>query len=126
LAARTVIKQPENRGTGVAIGAAILMLRSLDAEAIVVGLPCDHHYTNEGAFVDGIEAGIAAAKNSYVIVLIGAEANYPETEYGWIEPVQALASSTRFPAARSVSFGRSRILQPPRTSCDAAVFGTRS
>jgi mannose-1-phosphate guanylyltransferase len=45
-----VIVQPENRGTGVAIGAAILMLRELDPEAIVVSFPCDHHYRNEAAF----------------------------------------------------------------------------
>src|SRR5882724_5254972 len=85
-----VVAQPENRGTGVAIATAILMLRELDPEAIVAAFPCDHHYRNEHAFLDVIEAGIAiACDNSEAIILLGAEATYPETEYGWIEPVRA-------------------------------------
>lgn len=96
-----LIAQPENRGTGVAIATAILMLRDLDAEAIVVALPCDHHYCNEAAFLDVIEAGILAARNNAdAIVLVGAEASYPETEYGWIEPVQPIDSGTRFAPTR--------------------------
>lgn len=95
-----VIVQPDNRGTGIAIGAAILTLREIDAEAIVVSFPCDHHYRNEAAFVDAVEAGIGVAQdNSDAIVLLGAEATYPETEYGWIEPVRALAKAAPFAPA---------------------------
>jgi len=98
------VAQPENRGTGVAIATAILMLREFDAEAIVAVFPCDHHYQNEHASLDVIEAGILIARyNSDAIVLLGAEATYPETEYGWIEPVRA------FP--NGVSFGPVRVLQ---------------
>ena len=83
--------QPENRGTGVAIGLAILMLQNLNPEAIVVTLPSDHHYRNESAFLDVVEAGINAAReNPGRIVLVGAESNYPETDYGWIEPVETV------------------------------------
>ncbi|HTF71489.1 MAG TPA: sugar phosphate nucleotidyltransferase, partial [Edaphobacter sp.] len=92
-------------GTGVAIATAILMLRDLDSEAIVAAFPCDHHYSNEAAFLDAIEAGILAARNnSDAIVLLGAEATYPETEYGWIEPVQVLANGTRFAPTRVRQF----------------------
>ena len=74
-----VVAQPENRGTGVAIGAAILMLRDLDSEAIVAVFPCYHHYSNEAAFLEVIDAGIQAARgNSDVIILVGAAATYPE------------------------------------------------
>jgi len=98
------VAQPENRGTGVAIATAILMLRELDAQAIVAVFPCDHHYQNEHASLDVIEAGILIARyNSDAIVLLGAEATYPETEYGWTEPVRA------FP--NGVSFGPARVLQ---------------
>jgi len=76
-----IVAQPENRGTGVAIATAILMLRELDPEAIVAAFPCDHHYRNEDAFLDVIEAGILIARDtSEAIVLLGAEATYPETE----------------------------------------------
>jgi len=102
---RAVIAQPENRGRGVGIATAILMLRDLDPEAIVTAFPCDHHYRDETAFLKVIEAGIAVARsNSDALVLVGAEATYPETEYGWIEPVQALTNGTRLAPARVRQF----------------------
>lgn len=99
-----VIAQPENRGTGVAIATAILMLRNLDSEAIVAAIPCDHHYRNEAAFVNAVAAGIGVAQDTSDIVLLGAEATYPETDYGWIEPVRAVANSTRFVPERVRQF----------------------
>ena len=44
----TVVAQPENRGTGVAIATAILMLRELDPEAIVVGRLCGRQRRRRG------------------------------------------------------------------------------
>src|ERR1700730_596158 len=100
-----VVAQPENRGTGVAIATAILTLRNLDAGAIVAAFPCDHHYRNERAFLDIIEAGILAAlHHSDAIVLLGAEATHAETDYGWIEPVPALPNDLRFAPARVRQF----------------------
>jgi mannose-1-phosphate guanylyltransferase len=99
------IVQPENRGTGVAIAAAILMLRDLDPEATVVTFPCDHHYSDEAGFLRVIEAGILTARKAPdAIVLIGAEATYPETEYGWIEPMQKFANGSRIAPARVRQF----------------------
>jgi mannose-1-phosphate guanylyltransferase len=74
------IAQPENRGTGIAIATAILMLRDLDPEAIVAAFPCDHHYRNEAAFLDVIETGLLTVRNNPdKILLAGAAASYPET-----------------------------------------------
>jgi mannose-1-phosphate guanylyltransferase len=102
---RALVEQPEDRGTGVAVAAAILMLRELDPAAIVALLPCDHHYYREGAFLDVLDAGIGVANdNSDAIVLIGAEPTCPETEYGWIEPGQKLASNSSFAPARVSHF----------------------
>jgi len=100
-----VIAQPENRGTGVAIATAILMLRELDANAIVAAFPCDHHYRNERAFLEVVDAAMLVARgNSDTIVLLGAEATYPETEYGWIEPVQAFPNGVSRAPARVRQF----------------------
>jgi mannose-1-phosphate guanylyltransferase len=100
-----VIAQPENRGTGVAIATAILMLRDLDPEAIVAAFPCDHHCSDEAAFLKVIEPGIEVARCSDdTIVLIAAEATYPETEYGWIEPVLSARNGARFAPARVRQF----------------------
>ncbi|MGH9627942.1 MAG: hypothetical protein ACRD7E_06330, partial [Bryobacteraceae bacterium] len=63
------------RGTGVAIAAAILILRELDAQAIVASFPRDHHYRHEAAFLNVMEAANGVARdNSDAIVIIGAEA----------------------------------------------------
>jgi len=100
-----VVAQPENRGTGVAIATAILMRRDLDPDVIVAAFSCDHHYSDEAAFLNAIEAGMLAARNNPdAIVLIGAEATNPETEYGWIEPVQTLVNGARFAPARVRQF----------------------
>jgi mannose-1-phosphate guanylyltransferase len=96
-----IVVQAANRGTGVALATAILMLSELDADAVVAALPCDHYYHDEDAFWDVIEAGILIAReNSDSIVLIGAEATYPETEYGWIEPMRAFPNGVSFAPAR--------------------------
>lgn len=100
-----IIVQPENRGTGVAIAITVLMLRDLDPEAIVVALPCDHHYSDEAAFLTVLQAAIGVVRRgSDAIVLLGAEATHPETEYGWIEPVPALANGTGYAPARVRQF----------------------
>jgi mannose-1-phosphate guanylyltransferase len=123
---RTVIVQPENRGTGIALATTILMLRDFAPETIVATFPCDHHYISEAAFVTVIEAGIGVARsNSDAIVLVGAEATWPETEYGWIQPRLSTTTSALRPHA-SVSSGRSPPLQLRRICCAAAVFGTPS
>jgi mannose-1-phosphate guanylyltransferase len=49
--------------------------------------PCDHNYANDEAFTydDRLRHGFAR-RHSELIVVIGAKADYPETEYGWIAP----------------------------------------
>jgi mannose-1-phosphate guanylyltransferase len=96
-----IVAQPENRGTGTAMAAAILTVIERDADAVVAFFPCDHHYTDEPAFLNAVEAGIFAARNNpEAIVLLGAEPTYPETEYGWIEPVRTPTNSACFAPAR--------------------------
>jgi mannose-1-phosphate guanylyltransferase len=96
-----IVAQPENRGTGIAIATAILMIRELDPEAIVAAFPCDHHYRNVHAFLEVTEAGLAIARDhSDAIVLLGAEATHPETEYGWIEPARVLPNGVSSAPAR--------------------------
>lgn len=83
----SVLVQPCNRGTGVAIASTILMLRGLDDDAVVAFFPCDHYYGNEAAFLRAVEAGLrAAGDNPDKLVLLGAAPTHLETEYGWIEP----------------------------------------
>jgi mannose-1-phosphate guanylyltransferase len=100
-----ILVQPENRGTGIAIATTVLRVLGRDPEAIVAFFPCDHYYTDESAFLSAVEAGIFAARNNpETIVLLGAEPTYPETEYGWIEPLRAPANGSRLAAAHVRQF----------------------
>jgi mannose-1-phosphate guanylyltransferase len=83
----SVLEQPCNRGTAVAIGVAALRLLEVETDPLVVFFPSDHHYSNERAFVRAVNAALEyARKNPTKIVLLAAEPHYPEVEYGWIEP----------------------------------------
>jgi mannose-1-phosphate guanylyltransferase len=85
--ARTLVVQPENRGTAPAILLAAQRLVAIGAREPVAVLPSDHHVSDDAAFMahvgDAVEA-VAACPD--FVVLLGIEASSPETEYGWIEP----------------------------------------
>jgi mannose-1-phosphate guanylyltransferase len=82
-----VLEQPANRGTGVAIIAALLQVWNQEPDAIVGLFPSDHYYTDDEAFAATVQRGIeVSAKQDKSIVLIGAKPESPEVEYGWIEP----------------------------------------
>jgi len=86
-----ILVQPENRGTGVAITAAILRILRSDIDAIVAFFPCDHYYMDDDAFALTIRSAMGFAdEHPTSLVLLGAQAHYPEVEYGWIEPGLAI------------------------------------
>jgi mannose-1-phosphate guanylyltransferase len=86
-----VLVQPENRGTGVAITAAILRIMRSGIDPIVAFFPCDHYYADEDAFALTIRSAVTLAEEHPTsLILLGAQADYPEVEYGWIEPGQAI------------------------------------
>jgi mannose-1-phosphate guanylyltransferase len=93
-----ILAQPQNRGTAVAIAAALLRIVRTDADAVVAFFPCDHYYSDDDAFASTVRTALAyAAEYPASLILVGAEARYPEVEYGWIEP--GLAISGASPAA---------------------------
>jgi mannose-1-phosphate guanylyltransferase len=81
--------QPMNRGTGTAMILALINILERDADAIVGFFPCDHYYSCDDSFQATVRSAAAASRqHPDSLVLVGAEANYPEAEYGWIEPEQ--------------------------------------
>jgi mannose-1-phosphate guanylyltransferase len=87
-----IIPQPLNRGAGVAVALALLHILQRDADAVVVFVPCDHYYSDGEAFDRAIRSAVSGAERyPDSIVLLGAEANYAEVEYGWIEPGSAIS-----------------------------------
>jgi mannose-1-phosphate guanylyltransferase len=87
-----VIPQPLNRGTAVAIVVALVHVLQRDPEAVMGVFPCDHYYSDDDSFRSTIRsAADCAEKYPQSLILVGAEAGYPEVEYGWIEPGSALS-----------------------------------
>ena len=80
------IVQPFNRGTAPAILSSLTRIAQADPDAIVSILPCDHYYSSESAFTAALESALEIAEQrTDSVILIGAEPNQAETEYGWIE-----------------------------------------
>lgn len=91
-----LLEQPVNRGTGIAIIAALLRLLEYEADAIVGIFPSDHYFADNAAFAATVNAAIYISSEHYdSIVLIGAKPEWPEVEFGWIEPGLSITNKTR-------------------------------
>jgi mannose-1-phosphate guanylyltransferase len=87
-----VIAQPMNRGTAVGIIAALVQIMQADPDAIVGFFPCDHHYSDDQSFRSIVRLATSSAEQfSGSVIIVGAEAEYAETDYGWIEPGLAVS-----------------------------------
>lgn len=81
------IVQPANRGTAPAIAHSLLSINAVGEDAVAAIFPSDHHYAIEPVFRYAVESAFDYAQEyGDSIVLLGAQAEYPETGYGWIEP----------------------------------------
>ena len=106
-----VLEQPANRGTGVAIIAALLQLLEFEADALVGIFPSDHYYADDSEFTATVKSAIDISSEHDSIVLIGAKPEWPEVEFGWIEPGVAVTNAHRTPL-----FGVSRFCEKPPLS----------
>ena len=83
---RNRIVQPANRGTAPPILFSLLSIEQMDPDALVAILPSDHHYADERCFTVALESAFEiAAEHPESIVLLGAQPDQIELEYGWIE-----------------------------------------
>lgn len=87
LPADRYVEQPDNRGTAAAIAAGLARVRRQAPEAVVAVFPSDHYYRTPEAVADAVRHAVAhAALHRSQLVLVGAEADSAEGDYGWIEP----------------------------------------
>jgi mannose-1-phosphate guanylyltransferase len=89
-----VVVQPDNRGTTAAILVTLLRILRFEQDAVVTFFPADHHFSNEASLLDAVDTAAGAIRlypDSFI--LLGATPQYPETEYGWIEPGADVSSS---------------------------------
>jgi mannose-1-phosphate guanylyltransferase len=109
------IVQPMNRGTGVAIAVALLRILRVDPEAIVAFFPSDHYYADNHAFGSAVGSALGMATgHPHSLILIGAEADGPEVEYGWIEPGRVMVDSPTARLQRVQRFWEKPILRRAR------------
>lgn len=110
-----VIEQPTNRGTAVGIIVALVQIMRADPDAIVGFFPCDHHYSDDEAFRSIVRSAISSAEQFLgSLVIVGAEAEYAETEYGWIEPGLAVSQTEATPLRRVDRFWEKPALSQAR------------
>jgi mannose-1-phosphate guanylyltransferase len=81
------VVQPSNKGTAPGIVSGLLHIARADEQATVAILPSDHYFSNEDLFTENLEYAFEiAVQEPRSIIVLGAQPNDPETEYGWIEP----------------------------------------
>jgi mannose-1-phosphate guanylyltransferase len=84
-----VIVQPSNRDTLPGIFLPLTHVYARDPNATVVIYPSDHFIYPQKNFVSMMERAVQAAEElPHMMVLIGAQADSPELDYGWIWPGQ--------------------------------------
>jgi mannose-1-phosphate guanylyltransferase len=90
----SVVVQPLGRGTAPAIVYGLLRIAPVSPTATVVILPSDHYVSHDVRFMAHVASGFAAvARHPDLVVLLGIQPDTAETEYGWIEPGDALPRS---------------------------------
>jgi mannose-1-phosphate guanylyltransferase len=88
----TVLDQPRDRGTAAGIMLPVQWIARRDPGAVVAIFPSDHFIAHERRFMAHVADVVTFVdRHPARIVLVGAEATGPETEYGWIEPGEPLA-----------------------------------
>jgi mannose-1-phosphate guanylyltransferase len=99
-----VLEQPLNRGTGIAIILALLRILQCDHDALAAFFPCDHFYAGHDSFHLTIRSAVECAEhNPESIILVSADAEYPETDYGWIEPGVVVSNAAGASLFRGIS-----------------------
>lgn len=83
----TVLFQPRNRDTAAGVLLPLTWIARWDSDATVVILPSDHFILEEGRFMAYVLwAKRLVDREPGLCVLLGMDAEAPETSYGWIEP----------------------------------------
>jgi mannose-1-phosphate guanylyltransferase len=86
LAPDRLVVQPSNLGTGPGVLYPLLRIQRLAGNVPVAIFPCDHYVSDDAAFIEYVQTARELVEHRpQAAVLLGIEAESPETEYGWIE-----------------------------------------
>lgn len=96
VSSRSLIVQSRNRGTAPAILYGLLRIAAIDPDAVVAVFPSDHYLSDDHAFMTQVRSALETARfRPRTVILLGVEAEYPEVEYGWIEPARPMQKFRR-------------------------------
>jgi mannose-1-phosphate guanylyltransferase len=88
-----IVAQPADLGTGPGVLLPLAHVMARDPRGSVAIFPSDHHIRRREPFLEAIEQGLfAAARSPSGVALVGAEADRPATDLGWIVPVEQVGS----------------------------------
>lgn len=92
-----IVVQPGNRGTGPGVLLPLCHVLARAPEADVVVFPSDHYVDRPANLVEAVRRGLRTAEAVPAgVVLVGASAERPATDLGWIVP----GTATGTPEAR--------------------------
>ena len=87
--AENVIYQPANRDTAPGILLPLTYISRRDPFATVTVFPSDHFVVKEDSFLAAVGRAVAEVQHfSRQLVLLGAQPDQAEGDYGWIEPAR--------------------------------------
>jgi len=89
-----VLLEPARRDSGPAIAAGAAFAQARDSEAVVLALAADHVVRDTGAFLAACRQGLAAAEGGR-ITTFGVKPERAATEYGYINPGEAVGGEVR-------------------------------
>jgi mannose-1-phosphate guanylyltransferase/mannose-6-phosphate isomerase len=92
--AADVLLEPVRRDSGPAIAAGAAFAQTRDRDAVVLALAADHVVRDTPAFVAACRQGLVAAEAGR-IVTFGIKPERPATEYGYINPGEAVSGEVR-------------------------------
>jgi len=95
---RQILAEPAQRNTAPAIGLAAHILQSVDPDAVMGVFPSDHVIAKPARYLQFVRPALRAAAQGKIVVL-GIQARWPETGYGYIEFSKNAQSGSREPVA---------------------------
>jgi mannose-1-phosphate guanylyltransferase len=119
-----IVAQPMSRGTTAAVALALMRIDHLACPEPIVGFfPADHSYEDARPLRLALEQAYTMATASPdELVLVGARATGPDTDYGWIQPGEVIVKdrirgSKRLPIHRVRGF-----VEKPTTEVAERLF----
>src|SRR5580692_9960283 len=79
-----ILAEPAQRNTAPAIGLAAHILQSIDPNAVMGVFPSDHVIAKPARYLQFVRPALQAAAAGKMVVL-GIQARWPETGYGYVE-----------------------------------------